>query len=124
MIRRPPRSTRTDTRCPYTTLFRSRQNEASRANEQALTADLHSAQISVAAEVARTYFELRGAQPRSAVAHGNAETQLGTLQYTDARLKHGRGTEFDKQPARAHPAPPRARVPEQHHAPRNATHPP
>src|SRR3546814_6360920 len=24
MIRRPPRSTRTDTRCPYTTLFRSR----------------------------------------------------------------------------------------------------
>src|SRR3546814_6208301 len=26
MIRRPPRSTRTDTLCPYTTLFRSRQN--------------------------------------------------------------------------------------------------
>src|SRR3546814_985316 len=25
MIRRPPRSTRTDTLCPYTTLFRSRQ---------------------------------------------------------------------------------------------------
>src|SRR3546814_1431137 len=25
MIRRPPRSTRTDTRCPYTTLFRSRR---------------------------------------------------------------------------------------------------
>src|SRR3546814_10744257 len=24
MIRRPPRSTRTDTRCPYTTLFRAR----------------------------------------------------------------------------------------------------
>src|SRR3546814_12328774 len=23
MVRRPPRSTRTDTRCPYTTLFRS-----------------------------------------------------------------------------------------------------
>src|SRR3546814_16818671 len=25
MFRRPPRPTRTDTRCPYTTLFRSRQ---------------------------------------------------------------------------------------------------
>src|SRR3546814_5025979 len=25
MVRRPPRSTRTDTRCPYTTRFRSRQ---------------------------------------------------------------------------------------------------
>src|SRR3546814_4651839 len=30
MIRRPPRSTRTDTLFPYTTLFRSRQLEASR----------------------------------------------------------------------------------------------
>src|SRR3546814_3658027 len=27
MIRRPPRSTRTDTRVPYTTLFRSRRSE-------------------------------------------------------------------------------------------------
>src|SRR3546814_15282052 len=71
------------------------------SNEQALTADLHSAQISVAAEVARTYFELRGAQARYAVAQGNAENQLGTLQYTDARLKYGRGTEFDQQRARA-----------------------
>src|SRR3546814_12503850 len=28
MIRRPPRSTRTDTLCPYTTLFRSHSSEA------------------------------------------------------------------------------------------------
>src|SRR3546814_17300596 len=28
MIRRPPRSTRTDTLCPYTTLFRSEQDLA------------------------------------------------------------------------------------------------
>src|SRR3546814_16292488 len=28
MIRRPPRTTRTDTRCPYTTLFRSAQRFA------------------------------------------------------------------------------------------------
>src|SRR3546814_17523672 len=27
MIRRPPRSTRTDTLCPYTTLFRSRRRD-------------------------------------------------------------------------------------------------
>src|SRR3546814_9517356 len=31
MIRRPPRSTRTDTRFPYTTLFRSRHDRALRA---------------------------------------------------------------------------------------------
>src|SRR3546814_5231859 len=30
MIRRPPRSTRTDTRLPYTTLFRSRRRDAGR----------------------------------------------------------------------------------------------
>src|SRR3546814_4255014 len=37
MIRRPPRSTRTDTLCPYTTLFRSfRQgNQHDRAKERA-----------------------------------------------------------------------------------------
>src|SRR3546814_6248914 len=35
MIRRPPRSTRTDTLFPYTTLFRSRQGlEAERRREQ------------------------------------------------------------------------------------------
>src|SRR3546814_19012610 len=27
-IRRPPRSTRTDTRCPYTTLFRDQEHDA------------------------------------------------------------------------------------------------
>lgn len=99
-----------------------RENEASRANEEALTADLHSAQISVAAEVARTYFELRGAQARYAVAQGNAENQLGTLQYTEARLQYGRGTEFDQQRARAQLATTRARVPDQQIAISNATH--
>src|SRR3546814_7287725 len=92
------------------------------SSDLALTADLHSAQISVAAEVARTYFELRGAQARYAVAQGNAENQLGTLQYTDARLKYGRGTEFDQQRARAQLATTRARVPDQQIAISNATH--
>src|SRR3546814_18959917 len=31
MVRRPPRSTRTDTLCPYTTLFRSRRRSGLRA---------------------------------------------------------------------------------------------
>src|SRR3546814_4695816 len=34
MIRRPPRSTRTDTLFPYTTLFRSRPSSASRASRR------------------------------------------------------------------------------------------
>src|SRR3546814_19404199 len=35
MIRRPPRSTRTDTRFPYTTLFRSRFGEGTSADSYA-----------------------------------------------------------------------------------------
>src|SRR3546814_8613070 len=35
MIRRPPRSTRTDTRFPYTTLFRSRQYQRDNRQGQA-----------------------------------------------------------------------------------------
>src|SRR3546814_5441855 len=39
MIRRPPRSTRTDTRCPYTTLFRSVQVQEGRAEAVAVVDD-------------------------------------------------------------------------------------
>src|SRR3546814_21152832 len=36
MIRRPPRATRTDTLCPYTTLFRSRHHQQLRRRHHAL----------------------------------------------------------------------------------------
>src|SRR3546814_8849219 len=39
MIRRPPRSTRTDTLCPYTTLFRSEQHDGSVLRLRKLDAD-------------------------------------------------------------------------------------
>src|SRR3546814_17953987 len=39
MIRRPPRSTRTDTLCPYTTLFRSDRRIAGRLLSRAEAAD-------------------------------------------------------------------------------------
>lgn len=81
---------------------RVRRNlEASRAGEASLEAELHDVQLSVAAEVARTYFELRGAQERLAVARGNADNQGATLDYVQARVNAGRGTEFDLQRARA-----------------------
>src|SRR3546814_5182590 len=42
MIRRPPRSTRTDTLFPYTTLFRSDADQAAeRADRQRLAVELH-----------------------------------------------------------------------------------
>ena len=75
---------------------RVRRNvEASRASEQAMVEDLRAAQISVVAEVARTYFELRGAQEQFAVAQRNSENQRETLKIAQARLDAGRGTEFD-----------------------------
>src|SRR3546814_2993307 len=51
MIRRPPRSTRTDTRFPYTTLFRSarRYRGGAPAGVAAATADLRSGNPALAA---------------------------------------------------------------------------
>src|SRR5438034_1313930 len=56
-------------------------------------------QVSLAAEVARTYFELRGAQRQLAVALRNAENQRRTVGLTEDRLTGGRGTAFDTERA-------------------------
>lgn len=81
---------------------RVRRNiEASRASEQAIAEELHGAKVSVAAEVARNYMELRGAQEQLAVARRNADNQQQTLRIVDVRLDAGRGTEFDSARARA-----------------------
>ena len=78
-----------------------RENEAARAQLQGAEAGLHDAQISVIAEVARTYFELRGEQNELAVARRNVENQQETLRVTTARLDAGRGTELDTSRAQA-----------------------
>jgi NodT family efflux transporter outer membrane factor (OMF) lipoprotein len=63
--------------------------------------DVGDVQVSVAAEVARTYFELRGAQQQLAVARRNAENQRHTVSLTQDRLAAGRGTAFDTERARS-----------------------
>ena len=62
--------------------------------------DLRDVQVALTAEVARTYFELRGAQERLAVARRNAQNQRRTLEVTQQRLDAGRGTAFDTERAR------------------------
>ena len=57
--------------------------------------------VSLLAEVARNYFELRGTQNRLAVARQNAENQRQTLELTIALLEGGRGTELDTSRAEA-----------------------
>ena len=58
-------------------------------------------QVIVAAEVARTYFELRGAQRQLAVSQRNAANQRKIVKLTEDRLAAGRGTAFDTERAKS-----------------------
>jgi multidrug efflux system outer membrane protein len=81
---------------------RVRRNvEARSAEVQAAEANVYAAQVSITAEVARNYFELRGAQHQLQVAQRNAENQRETLRITTARLEAGRGTQLDTSRAQA-----------------------
>jgi len=75
--------------------------EARHAELEGAEASLRDAQVSVTAEVARTYFELRGAQTELAVAQRNVDNQRETAGLTQARLDAGRGTELDTSRARS-----------------------
>jgi len=75
--------------------------EAARADAEAAQADLRDVQVTVAAEVARNYLELRGAQARRAVAEENANTQKDTLRLTNVRFEIGSGDPVDVESARA-----------------------
>jgi multidrug efflux system outer membrane protein len=74
-------------------------------------ADLRGVQVSLAAELARAYFELRGAQEQLEVARRNSENQRRTLELTRERLDAGRGTAFDTERARAQLGVTRASIP-------------
>jgi outer membrane protein, multidrug efflux system len=78
-----------------------RELSASTAAVQAAENARHDVFISVAAEVARNYFELRGSQDELAVLRRNATNQTETLKLTQARLDAGGGTELDVARARA-----------------------
>lgn len=81
---------------------RVRRNvQAQGAFVEAAQEDLRNVKLSLAAEVARAYFELRGAQQQLAVAQLNATNQRRTLQVTEERLEAGQGTAFDTERARA-----------------------
>ena len=76
---------------------------------EAAREDLRDVQVSLTAELARAYFELRGAQEQLAVAERNAENQRRTLEVTRQRLDAGRGTAFDTERAQV-AAQPHARL--------------
>jgi multidrug efflux system outer membrane protein len=78
-----------------------RSIQASRADMHAAEAALRDTEVSVAAEVARNYFVLRGLQDRLDVAERNAVNQRQTLELTQVRLDAGRGSELDVSRAAA-----------------------
>jgi multidrug efflux system outer membrane protein len=78
-----------------------RSVEAQRADSEASAADLAAAQVSIVAELALGYLELRGLQARLAVARDNAANQRRSLELVTAHLRAGRGTELDTARARA-----------------------
>lgn len=75
-------------------------SRAAGADVLASEAGLQFVHLSVSAEVARTYFELRGLQERLRVAYASLETQRAVLELVEARLEAGRGTAFDAERAR------------------------
>jgi len=62
---------------------------------------LENVQVTVASEVARTYFDLRGAQRQLAVSERNAVNQRKTVKLTEDRLAAGQGTAFDTERAKS-----------------------
>lgn len=73
----------------------SQAKKAAKATYQASIADLNGAYVSVAAEVAATYIQLRGLQQRLQVAQKNVQTQQQTHELTQKLVEAGTRLELD-----------------------------
>ena len=78
-----------------------RSIEASTADLVAMEEYRRDVLVSLIAEIARNYVELRGGQNELEVARQNAENQRETLDITEAKLKAGRATDLDVARARS-----------------------
>src|SRR4029079_3412013 len=74
---------------------------AASANAESFDADLQAVRVSVAADVARNYFELRGLQQRLSVVDRSLVNQRETLRLTTLRRDAGIGEEQDVASASA-----------------------
>ena len=84
---------------------------ASEADSRAAEASLGNVQVSLAAEVALNYINLRGLQERLAIARKNLASQQETLQISQWRLQAGLVTSLVTEQARAATAQTAAQVP-------------
>ena len=81
------------------------------ADVRTAQATLEGARVSLAAEVALSYIELRNLQQRLAIARSNLASQQETLQITDWRMQAGLTTSLATEQARAAAAQTAAQVP-------------
>jgi len=81
------------------------------ADTAASAARLDDARVSVAAEVALDYLQLRGSQARLAIAQANLASQRDTLQIAQWRATAGLATTLDVEQARAAAAQTQAQLP-------------
>ena len=88
--------------------------ESADASLAASAADLDAAQASLAAEVARLYFELRGVQDQLRIAAADIEAGESALELTEFRAAGGLVTQLDVVSQRARLADARARLPQLH----------
>jgi outer membrane protein, multidrug efflux system len=87
------------------------QIRAAAANAESFAADVDDVRVSVAAEVARNYFEVRGLQQQLAVAERSLVNQQETLRLTQVRRDAGIGEEQDVASAGARVAAIEASIP-------------
>lgn len=85
--------------------------EAAQAELQASEYGLQGVQVSLAAEVARNYLEMRAYEARLAIAQANLTSQQETLQLTDWRAQAGLASHIDLERARANVEQTRALIP-------------
>ncbi|MDD2924890.1 efflux transporter outer membrane subunit [Rhodoferax sp.] len=84
---------------------------ASEADAQAAQASLRDVQVSIAAEVALAYIQLRGSQAQLAIAHTNLASQQETLQITQWRAQAGLVTSLEVEQAQSSVAQTAAQIP-------------
>jgi NodT family efflux transporter outer membrane factor (OMF) lipoprotein len=85
--------------------------EAADADLQSSAATLEATRVSLAAEVARNYVEVRAFQTRLAIARSNLASQSETLQLTEWRAQAGQVGSLDVEQARANREQTRAQIP-------------
>lgn len=89
-----------------------RKVEAADATLTASNEDLHAAQLSLMAEVARNYLELRGTQDQLRIANSDITAGEELLELTEFRAAGGLVTQLDVVSQRARLADARARIPQ------------